>query len=1013
MDGGTHGVGGRWTPAGQCALLALDVVAFGALERSDNARQRIRRALYEVLLDSLARCAVSGDDVYWEDRGDGVLVAVSAQVRTSVLLAPFVDWMYSGLRRHNEVSSDVARIRLRVAVHTGEVDTDEHGLVGTAVNHVFRLVDAGVLKSALAGSAATLAVIASDRVYDDVIRHGPDLVDPTAYNAVEVHTKETAAGAWIRLLGVGAEETGAPRPVVPGVVGRSITSFVGRENEVAALRECAQRCRLVTVVGTGGVGKTRLALEAVRSLVEDGSAACADGAYIIDLAGYRPRDDLCLALLAKLHLATRSSYGPPDREPADAALVTVLADRRVILVLDNCEHLLDEVAAVADVLLTNTDGTSLVATSREALGVASETTVVLGPLQVPLDYLADADPGKAGLYPAMRLFADRARSAMPDFRLTADNVADIARVCRALDGLPLPIELAAAKVRALTPRQIADKLADRFRLLTGGSRTVPRHRTLQAVVDWSYDLLDEATKQTFAFLSIFQGGFSLSQAENLAVRLGLDPVETQDNVLLLVNKSMLQAKPSADGAMRYRMLETLREYCGARLAEAGRMADVRRQHAELYVQLAEQQAGLLRSGEQGPAIRLLEREDDNLRAAFAWCCRAGEHDLALRQVDALGWYLGMWGDRGIGWAGVVRALDTEPTRQDPLRRARALIWSCYLGSIGNSPVEPVARAHGQEAGTILERLDMTDTAEYALCLVANAFASYRDNDHDEGNALVSRALDLTAKLADPWLAAGASIVTGIGHVLRGEFAHAEDRLQTSVEHYRTAGDTWGEHRAHIWLSRTYECTGRLRDAEDAAALAVAIVRSLDLGGAAAPMHGWIARLRALRGDRAGAAAALEAVEQSRWWRRTVAATGWIAETQALLLEESVDRRRDPETGETGTLRRAAELYGMAASELAVAGFPVHAVHSRCREAIMHARLGESVAATLDSATRSAQTMTDPRGRALVLDTTCLVCTDRQRAAHLLADADAAWRRIGVTRPARFASDIERLRTALR
>ncbi|HEY0450114.1 ATP-binding protein [Actinophytocola sp.] len=882
-------------------------------------------------------------------------------------------------------------MRLRIGIHTGEVDTDDHGIVGTAVNHVFRLTDAPALKRMLEGSGAALAVITSDRVWEDVIRHAPDLVQPAEYAPVQVEHKETAARAWVRLVGTAT----AARPR-PKEAARSITSFVGRDQELTELHGLIARSRLVTLVGPGGVGKTRLARETLHVLAGEVSTTCADGAYLADLADYRAGDDLCRALLNTL----RSSYGPPGRGPTDEALVAALNGRRVLLVLDNCEQILDDVASVAEALLTRTDGTTLLTTSREALGMASETTFSVRPLAVPALDHREHDVRK---YAAVQLFVDRAQSADPEFRLTAGNVADVARVCRSLDGLPLPIELAAARVRALTPRQITERLADRFRLLTSGSRTVSRHRTLEAVVDWSHDLLDEPAKEVFAHLAVFRGGFSLSAAEDLADRVGLCRATTADLVVRLVDKSLLQAKPADDGAMRYRMLETLREYAAGRLAERGQVEKARRHHAELYVELAERQSDALRDARQADAVRLLEREDDNLRAAFEWCCRTGNHDLALRLGAALGWYLWMRGDRAFGWAGLARAIDIRSTEQDPVRRVRALIWSCHLGSVGHKAVEPAARVHGRQAKAILEQLGMTRTVEYGYCMFVNAFACYRENQHDDGDAMIARAVYLATELSDPWLMACATIVAGIGHALRGEFADADRRLTESAEHYRGVGDRWGEHRSLIWLSRTNEAVGRLARAEETAVAAYNLVHSLELDGAGAPLLGWIARLRVLRGNEAGAAATLALVEEHRWWRRTSEGVGWISDCQALLIEQRAG------AADTAPLRRVVELYGRAATELAAAGLPVHAVYSRCRQALVLARLGAPTAVALDQAAKVANAQADRRALAVVLDTMCLVATDRAAAERLLRLADARWREVGGQRSASFVADLDRLR----
>ncbi|MEU6036468.1 BTAD domain-containing putative transcriptional regulator [Actinomadura sp. NPDC047616] len=802
-----------------------------------------------------------------------------------------------------------------------------------------------------------------------------------------------------------------PQPWAP------VTSFVGRESELGRLRGLLARGRMVTLVGPGGAGKTRLALETLRALDADADPIRADGAFVVDLSARRAGDDLAHALLAALQLATGASYGPPGRGPSDAALVAALTGRRVLFVLDNCDHLLDDAAELAYTLLTRTEGTVLLATGREALGVSGETAMPVGPLAVPpADDPDAADPEAVLRYAAVRLFVDRARAADSGFALTPDMCPDVASICRRLDGLPLAIELAAARVRALTPRQIAELLADRFRLLAGGARTTARHRTLEAAVDWSHELLDEQAREVFAYLSAFRGGFRLDAAQRLGVGLGVCPPTMTDLVLRLVDKSLLQALPGDDGAMRYRMLETLREYAAARLAERGRADDTAHHHAELYVRLAEQQAPALRSAGQARAFRLLEREDDNLRAAFDFCCRTGRHELALRLVAALGWYLWIRGERVFGWAGVLRALRVRPAEQDPLHRARALIWSCHLGATGTVRNDEDARAaaeHGREARAILRELGMTGEPEYALCALVTAYACYRIEAPAEGDAWIGESLRLSDELGDPWLLGCSTTVAGIGHVLRGEFREAEPRLRAGVRHYRAAGDAWGEHRSLIWLSRMYDATGDLGRAEEAAESALALVRGLDLGEAAAPLLGWLARLRLLRGDQPAAEAHLAAVARMRWWHAGAEAAAWVTQGRAMIADLAG-------TG-GGATAEAAGTYREAARLLRVAGLTVYAVESLCRRAVLLSRSAEDAARgpvpervleALAEAARLAAPCGDRRAAALVLDSMALMDPDGPDASRRLMLADELWERCGGRRCPPAEADIARIRTLL-
>jgi len=472
-----------------------------------------------------------------------------------------------------------------------------------------------------------------------------------------------------------------------------------------------------------------------------------------------------------------------------------------------------------------------------------------------------------------------------------------------------------------------------------------------------------------------------------------------------VDKSLLQAIPNADDTMRYRLLETIREYGLARLADRGRVDEASRYHAELYTDFAEEQNPATQGPGQSAAIRVLEREDDNLRAAFEFGCRSGNHDLVLRVVDALGWYLWIRGERVFGWPGLLRALDVHPCEQDPLRRARALIWTCHLGSVGIT--QPEARGHGVQARAILERLRLTAAPEYALCLLVGAYACYRDNDHAEGDLWIEPAMELAGELGDPLLQGWSEIVAGIGHTLRGQLTEAGIVLEASMRHYRQSGNTWGEHRALLWLSRMCESAGDLDHAQETADRALTLVRSLDLGEAAAPLMGWIARLHMFRGDEAATVAAVADVERSRWWTATPEAAAWLSECHAILAEH----RARPLTGECRavTLHQAAALHGKAAEGLIQAGLPVYAVHNLCRQAVLLARAGKPVEDLLTVAAQVAETQLDLQARAIVMDALVLSTPFPESAVRYLEQADRLWNHVQATRSPLFAEDLEAFR----
>ena len=403
-----------------------------------------------------------------------------------------------------------------------------------------------------------------------------------------------------------------------------LTSFIGRRHELAEAKRLLSTSRLVTLTGMGGVGKTRLALR----VAADAGRAFDDGVWLIELGELENSSLLVDVVAAALRLRDQST------RPAQDLVAEFLASRRLLLVLDNCEHLVDAVAALAGMLLRSCPELRILATSREALIIEGEAVMRVPPLTVPDP---DRSPSLKGLprYDAVTLFAERAAAVVPDFMLTEDNKGAVAQICRRLDGMPLPIELAAARLRALSADQVLERLTDRYALLTGGSRGAPtRQQTLRVCIDWSYDLCTPSEQQLWGRLSVFAGGFELDAAEGVCAE-DMTPEAVLDAVTSLVDKSIL-IREEPGRVVRFRLLETLREYGRDKLQETSRFDAVRRRHRDWYRQLAARSETEWISARQLQWIARLEREQPNLREALEFCLTdPGEAEAGLQIVAAL------------------------------------------------------------------------------------------------------------------------------------------------------------------------------------------------------------------------------------------------------------------------------------------------------------------------------------------------------------------------------------------
>ncbi|MFI6232195.1 BTAD domain-containing putative transcriptional regulator [Micromonospora sp. NPDC050784] len=580
--------------------------------------------------------------------------------------------------------------------------------------------------------------------------------------AEQLGVDPSAELAAVHLAVLRGEERGSPEPALPN----QLTTFVGREEELKRLGGLLGERRLVTLTGPGGAGKTRLAIEAGGRV--DGEVR------FVELAGLADGSDVPQAVLSALGLRDAGLRAPAESgwQTTDR-LVEALAERRLLLVLDNCEHVLVDAARLAARLLSACPALRVLATSREPLGLAGEALCPLSGLTLPPLGASALD---ADEYAAVGLFAQRAVDVAPDFTVTPANVEMVLRICRSLDGLPLAIELAAARLRALSVAEVAARLDNRFGLLSTGSRAVsPRHRTLRAVVEWSWDLLDDAEREVARRLTIFAGGATLEAAGRVC---GLPTSEFVDALTGLVDKSFVEM---AGG--RYRMLETVRAFCAERLAEAGEADQLRRAHTAYFLEFAWTASDQLRCAEQLHWLRRLDAERDNLHAALRRATAAGDASDAAGMVAALSFYWWLRGMRGEGArlaADVLELLGTEA----PPGLSEEFALCVYNASLaGSSPLPSLGTQR-----SVIRSLDRAPRQPFLLYL-SGISTGPPSGGADHVDELMGELRRLVGP--DPWINALGAMGSGSALMWSDQWDRARAALATALDGFRGTGDRWG------------------------------------------------------------------------------------------------------------------------------------------------------------------------------------------------------------------------------
>jgi predicted ATPase/DNA-binding CsgD family transcriptional regulator len=606
-----------------------------------------------------------------------------------------------------------------------------------------------------------------------------------------------------------------------------LSSFIGRKAEMNGIREALGDNRLVTLTAAGGAGKTRLAVQVAANIASE----FADGVWYVDLAPITDPD--------VVPVTAARALGLPDQpgQPTIDVLRRFIRDRQMLVLLDNCEHLLDASADLITVLLAGGPALTLLTTSREPIGVAGEVS-----WRVPSLSLADD---------AIELFSDRARRAKPDFRITHGNAETVTEICRRLDGLPLAIELAAARVRALSPSEILDSLRDAFRLLTGGARTaVRRQQTLRASVDWSHALLSGPEQLLFRRLAVFLGGFDLDAAQAVAGNGEVERYQVLDQLTLLVDKSLVVAEDTGPGT-RYRLLETVRQYAQEKLREALEGDDVRTRHRDHYTAMAAVLDAPADSGYQ-ERVEWAEAEIDNLRAAFAWSREQADDELALSLASSL---QPLWSTRGrvqegLNWLSVALAGDSPPNPNASAARVRAsadkALLMSFTGSTEGREEAELALATARELGNpalVLRALtscaalvnaydrevagpffaeatelarELGDSRSLAQIIALDWMTGRVADDPATAQAAAEEGLRIAEAIGDGFLCRQLRYVLGWAQVLRGDLVGCAARLDGLIEESVAANDlAW---LASASTTRTY-ALAYLGDVADARASA--------------------------------------------------------------------------------------------------------------------------------------------------------------------------------------------------
>jgi predicted ATPase/class 3 adenylate cyclase len=749
-------------PTGTVTFLFTDIEGSTTLWEQDSCAMQVALARH----DDLLRSAI-------ESNGGHVFKTVGDAFCCAFPTAP--DALKAGLEAQRRLLSseweESGPLLVRMALHTGAAQERDGDYFGPPLNRVARLL------SAAHGGQVLLSLPAQELVRDQ-LPGGTGLRDLGEHRLKDLFRPE-------RVFQLSAPELPSEFPPLRTLdtyrnnLPLQPTPLIGREKEVSEVCDLlrGEETRLLTLTGPGGIGKTRLALQAAVDLLDDFS----DGTFFVQLATLTEAELFFSAVAGTLGVRETAE------QRFDEILKDYLSERRMLLVPDNFEQVLGAAPAVTE-LLAAAPGLKVLATSRASLGLYGEHEYPVPPLTLP-DLKSPPPLESLTQFDGVRLFVERARAIKPDFKVTNESAPAVAEICVRLDGLPLAIELAAARIKMLPPKAMLQRLGSRLKLLTGGARDLPeRQRTLRATIEWSFALLDEGEQVLFARLAVFAGGRTLEAIEAICDAEDDLPVEAFEGISSLVDKSLLRQEEGANGEPRFVMLETVHEFAREKLGQSAEAEEIKRAHAQYFLTLAEEANPELKGPDQLQWLGRLEVEHDNMREALSWALGRTETELAIRLGGALSWF---WSRRGYHsegrrWLEEALAMDG---RGSPASRAMALAGA---GALAWQQGELDRAQEACEEGLELLSNEAREAREAKLLILTTlGWMALDREEYDQASELFEERLALSREMGDTWsLATSLSNLAVVSHSL-GDSERATELYEESMDLFRELGDKQG------------------------------------------------------------------------------------------------------------------------------------------------------------------------------------------------------------------------------